>query len=395
MRDFLSEAERFADWLSQLRREIHRHPELGYEEERTARLVETCLDDCGIPHERIVGTGVVGVLRGAAEAAAPRCVGLRADMDALPIRDAKEGPLRSLEDGIMHACGHDAHMTCLLGAARLLAAHRGELRGTVKFLFQPGEETDIGGARPMIEAGALENPNVDVLFGLHVDPACRAGAIRVVNGYMQAASDMFDVEVAGRGAHGAYPHLSADPLYAACQCVSALQSVVARNLAPLSPAVLTVGTLHAGTARNVIPSSASFSGIIRTLEPSARAEAVRRFREIVEGTCAALGTEARVEMKAGYPMLKNDERIADFLRAVACETIGAENVLEGTPSLGVEDFAYFAELRPSCFFNLGVGNEARGIVHPLHSDRFDLDEGALPIGAALLAGAAIDFLASA
>lgn len=389
-REIRRSADGMADWLSDIRRDIHRNPELGFREERTATLVERALDELGIPHRRLAGTGVVGLIEG--RDAHTRCVGLRADMDALPIQDAKTGGLRSSVDGVMHACGHDAHTTCLLGAARLLAGARDEFAGSIKLIFQPAEETDTGGALPMIEAGVLDAPHVDALFGLHVDPACEVGRIKVTDGYMQAASDMFDVVLRGGGGHGAYPHTTVDVLYAACQCISTLQSVVARNVAPLDSAVLTVGSLHAGAVRNVIPTRAKFSGTIRSLSPAARAVANDRFREITEGVCRALGAEVDIATRAGYPMLHNDPAMTDLFRAAAYDAIGDENVLVGTPSLGVEDFAYFAERRPACFFNLGVRNEARGIVHPLHAECFDIDESALPIGTALLAAAAVAFL---
>lgn len=389
MHDTLQAAHRLHDWLRDIRRDIHRHPESGFREERTASLVQRHLTEQGIDNERVAGTGVLGLIRGRAQSGSGRCVALRADIDALPIADAKTGDLRSEVPGLMHACGHDAHTACLLGAARLIAGRADRFSGTVKLLFQPAEETDTGGAMPMIEAGVLENPHVDTAFGLHVDPGCEAGKINVVSGCTHAASDMFDVVVTGRGAHGAYPHLSADPLYAACQCISTLQSLVSRNAPPLDAVVLTVGMLHAGEARNVIPAQATFRGILRTLQPTARETAKRRFREIAEGVCRALDTKADITVKAGYPVLRNDERATALLRRVATDVLGAPNVLPGQPSLGVEDFAYFAERVPACFFCLGTRNAARDIVHPLHSDRFDIDEDALPVGAAVLAEAAI------
>jgi amidohydrolase len=236
----------------------------------------------------------------------------------------------------------------------------------------------------MIEDGALESPRVDAMFGLHADPSVQSGFISIAGDYVNAASDMFDVAITGSGGHGAYPHTAPDVLYAACQCVSTLQSVVSRNVPPTEAAVVTVGVINAGTARNVIPSRAEFSGIIRTLEPGVRELATRRTRETIEGVCAALGVKADITMKPGYPMLRNDKDLAVFARETASEVIGVENVLKGSPSLGVEDFAYFAELRPACFFNLGVRNDDKGIIHPLHSDRFDIDEDALPVGTAIL-----------
>jgi amidohydrolase len=376
--------------MSGIRRDIHRHPELGFAEERTASLIERALDEIGVRHERSAGTGVVALMDGEGEGASG-CVGLRADMDALPIQDAKDGDLSSQVDGVMHACGHDAHVACLLGAARLISSRRGEFAGSVKLIFQPAEETDTGGALPMILEGALDSPNVDALLGLHVDPGIPAGTISVADGFINAASDMFDVVISGGGGHGAYPHKTSDVLYIACQCVSSLQSIVSRSVSPTEPAVVTVGALRAGSVRNVIPTEASFSGIIRTLDPGVRELVVRRLGDVIRGTCAALGGSVSIAIKPGYPMLRNDDGMAGFVRRTARGVIGEDKVLLGTPGLGVEDFAYFAERRPSCFFNLGVRNEERGIIHPLHSERFDVDESALPVGAALLASAAMRY----
>lgn len=391
MNTFTQRAREIGEWLTDIRRDIHRHPEVGFREERTASLVERCLDEMGIPHRRMAGTGVVGLIEGSAPGAG-RCVALRADMDALPVQDAKRGEVRSESAGVMHACGHDAHTTCLLGAARLLSEGKNALPGAVKLIFQPAEETDSGGALPMIGEGVLEDPHVDALFGLHTDPGTDAGKIRVASGYAQAAADMFDVTIKGGGGHGAYPHTTVDVLYAACQCVNALQSIVSRNVAPLDAAVVTVGTLHSGTVRNVIPASAAFSGIVRTLDPAVRTQVRARLKTLLRGVCEALGAEMEFAIRAGFPMLKNDGEMVELVREAASEAIGAENVLEGRSSLGVEDFAYFAERRPGCFFNLGVRNEERGIIHPLHSDLYDIDETALPVGAALLAGASARFL---
>ena len=391
MNTFLQKAREIAGWLTEIRRDIHRHPEVGFREERTASLVERQLDELGIPHRRMAGTGVVGLIEGTGTGE-KRCAALRADMDALPIQDAKCGEVCSEVACVMHACGHDAHTTCLLGAARLLSENKSAFSGLVKLIFQPAEETDSGGALPMIGEGVLEDPYVDAIFGLHTDPGTDAGKINVTSGYMQAASDMFDVTIKGNGGHGAYPHTTVDVLYAACQCVSTLQSIVSRNVAPLDAAVVTVGTLHTGTARNIIPAKAEFSGIVRTLDPSVRARVRARVETTLRGVCEALGAKMEFKIRAGFPMLENDEEMTKLVREVAREAIGAENVLEGHPSLGVEDFAFFAERRPGCFFNLGVRNEASGITHPLHSDLYDIDESALSVGAALLAAAATRFL---
>lgn len=384
MRELLPAAREFAHWLSEARRAIHRNPELGFQEEKTASLVERRLTEMGISHRRCFGVGVVALIKGSAPGP---CVALRADMDALPITDAKEGEVRSLVDGVMHACGHDAHTACLLGAARLLSER--SFAGSVKLIFQPGEETDSGGARPMIGEGVLERPRVEAVFGLHADPGREVGYVAVAPGKMMASSDMFDAVVRGKGGHGAHPEGTVDALYAACQCVSALQSIISRNVAPTDSAVVTVGTLHSGTARNIVPAEAKFSGIIRTLDAGVRANVNERLESLLRGVCDSLGAEIFYESRQGYPVLENDERATAWFAEAAGEIVGSDRVLGASPSMGVEDFAYFAAERPGCFFSLGVRNEARGIVHPLHSNRFDIDEAALPVGAALLAGAAL------
>lgn len=385
---FLEEAKKSSGWLAGLRTAIHRHPELGHEEFETAALVERTLAELGVPSRRMAGTGVVALVEGASPGA---CVGLRADMDALPIQDAKTGDVRSLIPGVMHACGHDAHTACLLGAARLLAANKKFFSGSVKLLFQPAEESD-GGALPMIQEGAMDAPRVEAMFGLHTDPSCETGRVRVADGCVHAASDGFDIVIKGGGGHGAYPHTAADVLYTACMCVNALQSVVSRSVPPLEPAVVTVGELHAGTARNIIPTRAALSGTIRTLSPETRGLVIRRVREIVDGVCRANGADFEFSLIPGYPMLINDPAVTALVRETAAAMLGAENVGQAAPSLGVEDFAYFAERIPSCFFNLGVRSEAKGIVHPLHAALYDADPDALPIGAALMASAAAAFL---
>ena len=379
-----------AGWLSEIRRDIHRHPELGYAEERTASAIESRLDELGVPYTRLAGTGVVGLIEGA-PGEGGKCVGLRADIDALPLQDAKTGDLSSCIPGVMHACGHDAHAACLLGAARLLQQIRGELAGSVKLIFQPAEESD-GGALPMIEAGVMQSPDVSAMFALHCDPTTPVGSVKVTDGFTNAAADMIDLVVTGLGGHGAHPDSTVDVVYVAALVIAELQSVVSRSIDPLSSAVVTIGAIHAGTARNVIPSRVQMLGTIRTLDPDVRHIVHRRVREIVEGVCATHGAGVSLVINRGYPALQNDERATGFVRRIAVETLGGDNVLKGKPSLGAEDFAYFAERVPSCMFNLGTRNEARGIVHPLHSELFDIDESALPVGAGLLATIAAKYL---
>jgi len=389
VKGLLEEALCLRETLVCLRRAIHRHPEGGFGEFETAALVEKTLASCGIPSVRVAGTGVVGLLEGTRPG---RVVGLRADMDALELDEGTGVPYASEVPGMMHACGHDAHTAMLLGAAKLLSRRRATLPGSVVFLFQPAEETD-GGALPMIEEGVLENPRVDAVFGLHVGIDLPCGEISVSRGTVHAASDMFDLTILGRGCHGAHPHEGVDAVAAAGAVLGALQTVVSRNVDPLQPAVVTVGTIRGGSARNVLAESVEMSGIIRTLSPAVRETVREKVRTVVEGTAAAFGGRAEILFREGYPCLVNDPGMARLVEKTASGLLGAEKVrLSTRPSMGVEDFAYFSRERPGAFFYLGAGNVAKGIVHPAHSPRFDIDEDALPLGSALLAGVAARFL---
>jgi amidohydrolase len=385
----LEEALSLRETLVCLRRAIHRHPEGGFGEFQTAALVEKTLASCGIPARRVARTGVVGVLEGAGPG---RVAALRADMDALELDEGTGAPYASEVPGLMHACGHDAHTAVLLGAARLLSKRRDFLPGSVVFLFQPAEET-AGGALPMIREGVLETPRVDAVFGLHVGIGLPCGEVSVSEGTVHAASDMFDVTVTGRGCHGAYPHEGVDAVAIAGQVLCALNSIVSRNVDPLEPAVVTVGTIRGGSARNVLAESVEMTGIIRTLDPAVQKTVRERVRKIVESTAAALGGLAEIRFTEGYPCLVNDPGMARLVKETATALLGAGKVRAVTrPSMGVEDFAYFSGERPGAFFILGAGNPAKGIIHPAHSPRFDIDEDALPVGAAMMAGVALNFL---
>jgi amidohydrolase len=385
----LDEADRIRESLVELRRAIHRHPEGGFAEFQTAALVEKTLASCGIPARRVAKTGVVGVLDGTGPG---RVVALRADMDALELDEGTGATYASGVPGLMHACGHDAHTAILLGAARLLSGRRASLPGSVVFLFQPAEET-TGGALPMIEEGVLEDPRVDAVFGLHVGIDLPCGEVSVSEGTVHAASDMFDVTVTGRGCHGAHPHEGVDAVAIAGQVLCSLQSVVSRSVDPLEPSVVTVGTIRGGSARNVLAETVEMGGIIRTLSPGVCKGVRERVRAIVEGTAASLGGRAEIRITEGYPCLVNDPGMARLVKATATGLLGAGKVRPATrPSMGVEDFAYFSGERPGAFFYLGAGNPAKGIIHPAHSPRFDIDEDALPVGAAMMAGVALNFL---
>ena len=359
-----------------LRREIHRHPELGLEEHRTQALIERELDALGIAHRRVAGTGVVGLVEGARPG---HVAALRADMDALPITERTGEPFASEVEGKMHACGHDAHTAMLLGAARLLQADRAKLRGAVVLLFQPAEEGP-GGAESMIAQGVLNEPPVEAIAMLHVDTRIGPGTVGITPGPVNAAADEFYVTVEGRGGHGAYPHTAADALPAAAAMVLALQNIAAREIDPLKSVVVTVGTIAGGYRNNVIADEVKMSGTFRSHDPEIRSQLEERARRILEGVAAAYGVRVRLDVNYGYPPVVNDsdlaEEFAEYLRA-AEPGLHVERL---PPTMGAEDFAYFANCVPGVLVRLGVASEKSGATHPGHSARFRLDEDALPVG---------------
>ena len=361
-----------------IRREIHRRPELGFEEHNTQAIVERELDALGIEHRRSAGTGVVGVIRGALPG---RVAGLRADMDALPITEDSGEPCSSEIKGKMHACGHDSHTAMLLGAARELQQSRETLHGSVVLLFQPAEEGP-GGAQPMIDDGALENPRVDAVTMLHVDPRLPTGTIGITPGPVNAAADEFHLTIRGKGGHGAYPHKAVDVIPCAAATILALQNVVARETDPLASMVVTVGTIEGGYRNNVIADKVFMTGTVRTHDPAIRATAEEKLRRIIDNVAAAYGARAEVQMLYGYPPVVNDAVLAESFAEYAREH--GFTVERPAPTMGGEDFAYFAQRAPGVMVRLGIYNEGVGSVHSGHSPQFRLDEGAIPTGIATL-----------
>ncbi len=363
-----------------LRREIHRYPELGFDEECTAALVERELDTLGIEHRRVARTGVVGVIRGALPG---RTVGLRADLDALPIEEDSGETFSSEVAGRMHACGHDAHTAMLLGAARVLQSKQSSLAGNVVLIFQPAEEGP-GGALPMIEAGVMDaEPVIEAIAMLHVDVRLETGNISITPGPVNAAADEFHVTVRGVGGHGASPHKATDTIPCAAAIVLALQNIAARETDPLASIVVTVGTIAGGYRNNVIADAVKLTGTVRTTDPDVRDGVEARLRRIIGGVAAAYGCSAELDVIYGYPPVVNDRDLADaFARYVREHTPIGVHALP--PTMGAEDFAYFAKRVPGLLVRLGVRNESLGAVHSAHSARFRLDEGALPVGIATL-----------
>jgi amidohydrolase len=387
--DWHREALALEEELVARRRDFHRHPELAFNEVRTARIVAEELSGLGMEVRTGVGqTGVVGLLEG--ERDGPTVL-IRADMDALPIHEANQTDYVSENAGAMHACGHDGHTTIGLAVAKLLAARRAEMAGRVKFVFQPAEE--IGkGAAAMITDGVLEDPRPDVSLGLHLWNAMPVGRVGIEDGPVMASSDEWRCTIQGTGSHGALPHLANDPVVAAAQIISALQTIVARDVDPLDTAVATVGSVNSGGAYNVIPDEVVLQGTLRTFVPETYELVSGRVREICEGVAAALNCEASVEVISLTPPVVNDGTVAARVRAVAASMIGEENILPAQRTMVSEDMSRLMDDIPGCFFFVGSQNRARGLDFPHHNPRFDIDEAALPIGVAVLAGAAASYV---
>jgi amidohydrolase len=388
MSSLLDQARELFDYSRALRRDFHRHPELGFKEVRTAGIIARELSALGLEVTTgVAQTGVVAVLEGAQ----PGPVVLaRFDMDALPIQEANLTDYVSETSGVMHACGHDGHVAVGLTVARMLAAQRGNLRGVVKFIFQPAEE-GMGGAERMIDAGVLENPRVDTALALHLWNERPVGWVGVTSGPLMAGADVFSARIEGRGGHGAIPHEAIDPLTAAAQIVTALQTIVSRNTSPLDTAVVSVCRLHAGDAFNVIPQSAELGGTFRTYDSQVRARLVERFEAIVQGIASAMGCEATTQIQRLTPAVMNDPLVtARVFDSVT--RLGELNVEAGFRSMVSEDMAFLLEKVPGCYMMVGSANPEKGLAFGHHHPRFDFDEDALPNAAAVMAAAVMEML---
>lgn len=374
--------------LSRIRRDLHRHPELSWQEVRTTRLIEESLRKLGAQIIPWGGTtGVVGLLSGGLPG---RTVALRADIDALPLEEKNAAPYRSAAKGIMHACGHDAHIACALGAAMILAEHAASLPGAVKFIFQPAEETG-GGADSLLKRGALAHPDVTAIFALHCQPDLPVGSIGLRAGPLMAANDLVDIKVIGQSGHGAMPHQARDPIIAAAAIVQALATVVPRSIDPLAVAVVSFGKIAGGNARNVIPATVELSGTIRTLDPEVRTGLLSLVEKLVGQAAGAYGVAAEVQFTGHFPAVVNPGELVGFCRQ---SLAGMVDIVDPTPVTVTEDFSQFQQQVPGVMLWLGAGNPDKGITHPLHSDCFDIDEDALAYGAATLAKLAFDWLRS-
>ena len=359
-----------------IRRDVHAHPEQGFKETRTSDLIERKLKGYGIEVKRVCETGIIGLIRGGRPG--PTIL-IRADIDALPVIELNKVPYVSKTRGVMHACGHDDHIASALGGARTLAARRKSFAGNIKFMFQPAEEGP-GGARPMIDAGLLENPKVDHAFALHMWNDLPVGQVGVRSGPVMASADEWVLTVKGIGGHGAAPHQTVDPVVVASHIVVALQTILSRNVDPVKCAVVTVGQITSGNRFNIIPAEAKLVGTVRALEEGVRLMVKRRIKEIAENIAKGLGATAVLDYDDGYPPTVNDAKACEMVRKAAAAVVGANNVVEQDITLGAEDMSYVLQKVPGCYWFLGSANRKKGLVHPHHSAMFDFDESALPIG---------------
>ncbi len=374
-----------------IRRHLHQHPELSFQEQETARYVADRLKSFGItPQEGVADTGLVALIEG--QNPGKKTVALRADMDALPIHEANDVEYCSQQPGVMHACGHDAHTASLLGTAQVLQQLRDRLEGTVKLIFQPGEERIPGGASLMIEAGALENPRPDHMFGQHVQPFIPAGKVGFREGMYMASADELYVTVRGRGGHAAMPDRNVDPVLIASHLIVALQQIVSRQADPKMPSVLSFGRVIADGATNVIPNEVQLEGTFRTMNEEWRAMAHQRMKKLAEGIAEGMGGSCDFEIRRGYPFLKNSPELTRRARQYAVDFLGSQNVLELDLWMAAEDFAYYTQEVDACFYRLGTGNEARGITASVHTPTFDIDEEALETGVGLMSWIAVQEL---
>ncbi len=378
--------ERLADEVILIRRDLHMHPELGFEEHRTASVVAARLRHLGYEvHESIGRTGVVGVLRGSKPG---RTIMLRADMDALPILEEGDHTYRSQFDGRMHACGHDGHVAILLGAAALIADRKDELAGTLCLVFQPAEEGQ-GGALAMIEDGLFERFGIERAYGLHLSSKYPSGVLGFREGPMYASSDSIEIDVIGVGGHGSAPHDAIDPIYTAASFVTSLQQIVSRQIDPLEPAVVSIGSIHGGTIHNVIPRTCRMLGTVRAFNEDVRILMPERIERVLGACCSAAGASYEFTYLHRYPVTANDPAQTAYARALAQTVVGDDRVVEVAKLMGAEDFSYYAQRVPACFYTLGVQGGPSS-AHPHHSSLFDIDERALPDGVAMMTAIALD-----
>lgn len=377
-----------------MRRDLHEHPELAFEEVRTSGIVADRLRALGLEvRTGIAKTGVTGLLRGGASSASAKTIAIRADMDALPIHELNEIDYRSQTDGKMHACGHDGHTSILLSVADILSKRRAELTGNVKFIFQPAEER-VGGAEPMVKEGAMEG--VDSVIGLHLISNYPLGRVGVRAGTVFASADAIIWRVYGKGGHAASPHEAVDPIVISAQIITALQTLISRETSPFAPAIVTVGRVIAGSAFNIIPQEVEMHGTMRAFSKEHREKMLRRIRELSSGMASAMGGSCEVEMQGGCPPCTNDPAMTELVYEAATDAVGKESVdqTEDVMTTGSDDMAFFLNTVPGCYFIVGAHNTTKGEAYPHHHPRFNVDEDALPVGVEVLTRAALKYLES-
>jgi amidohydrolase len=376
-------AKQYAPALIEIRHHLHAHPELSYEEFETSQFIQQQLTELRIPFEVKATTGVVGLIEG--KNPGKRVIALRADIDALPIREENNVPYKSQNDGVMHACGHDVHTTCLLGAVRILNDLKSEWEGTVKLIFQPGEEKNPGGASLLIKEGVLENPKPSAIFGLHVHPGLSIGKMSFRSGKVMASADELYITIKGKGGHAASPHLCVDPILIASHLIISLQQIVSRNNNPHNPTVLSVTSIQGGSTTNVIPNEVKLKGTFRAMDEEWRFKAHELIRKMSTDLVESMGGEIDLLIDVGYPSVYNNEILNAATRKKAEDFIGRVNVEETEPRMGAEDFGYYTQLIPGCFYRLGVMNKEKGIISGVHTPTFNIDESAIEIGMGMMA----------
>ena len=376
-------ARQYADEFIEVRHHLHMHPELSYYEFETSKFVQSKLASFGIPFEIKATTGVLGMIKG--KNPESRVIALRADMDALPIQEENEVTYKSKNAGVMHACGHDVHTTILLGAAKILHELKNEWEGTIKLLFQPGEERNPGGASYMIRDGVLENPRPTGILGLHVHPGLDFGKLSFRKGRVMASADEIYITIKSKGGHAAAPHLTADTVLIASQLIVSLQQIISRNNNPTSPSVLSICSIQGGHTTNVIPSEVKLMGTFRAMDEAWRYKAHELIRKQATGLVQAMGAEIDLHIDIGYPTVDNDPVLTTAAWKRADEYMGKDNVLETEMRMGAEDFGYYTQVIPGCFYRLGVRNKEKGIIHNVHTPQFNIDERAIEKGMGIMA----------
>ncbi|MGC4036654.1 MAG: M20 family metallopeptidase [Chitinophagaceae bacterium] len=384
-------ANQYAQEFIEIRHHLHAHPELSYEEFETSMFIQGKLKEFGIPFEIKATTGVAGLIKG--KNPHKKVIALRADMDALPIAEENDVAYKSTKAGLMHACGHDVHTTCLLGAAKILNELKDKWEGTIKLIFQPGEEKNPGGASLMIKDGVLENPKPSAIFGLHVHPGLQIGKTSFREGKVMASADELYITVKGKGGHAASPHLCIDPILIASHLIIALQQIVSRNNNPYNPTVLSITSFQGGTTTNVIPNEIKLKGTFRAMDEEWRFKAHKLITQISTDIVHSMGGEIDLHIDVGYPSVYNNEQLNILAKQQAAEFLGKENVEETEKRMGAEDFGYYSQQIAGCFYRLGVMNKEKGITSGVHTPTFNIDENAIEIGMGMMAwlGSSIEF----